>query len=231
MQFHLPKPIHGWRIFSGEVGIIVIGVLIALGAQRVAEAVQWRSQVGAFRAAVRQEVAWDLGTAVYRSREDRCVKARLDQLEQWLRGWQAGRPQTLAGPIGSPGSLSLYTSAWQSRDPALMAHIPLQERLTFGYLYDELANNEVHRLDERQTWLALAKYDGATAFQHEDLMELRELISRARHRDLKMRENTPGIIATAKAMGIMPQSREFPPYEPSFCRPILAARAAGNPPR
>jgi len=32
MHFHLPKPLHGWREFAGEVGIIVIGVLIVLGA-------------------------------------------------------------------------------------------------------------------------------------------------------------------------------------------------------
>ena len=30
MHFHVPKPLHGWRAFTGEVGIIVIGVLIAL---------------------------------------------------------------------------------------------------------------------------------------------------------------------------------------------------------
>jgi len=30
MHFRLPKPLHGWREFAGEVGIIVIGVLIAL---------------------------------------------------------------------------------------------------------------------------------------------------------------------------------------------------------
>ena len=34
MHFHLPKPLHGWREFLGEVGIIVIGVLIALGAEQ-----------------------------------------------------------------------------------------------------------------------------------------------------------------------------------------------------
>ena len=28
------KPLHGWRTFWGEVGIIVLGVLIALGAQQ-----------------------------------------------------------------------------------------------------------------------------------------------------------------------------------------------------
>ncbi len=26
MHFHLPKPLHGWREFVGEVGIIVVGV-------------------------------------------------------------------------------------------------------------------------------------------------------------------------------------------------------------
>ena len=31
MSIHIPKPLHGWREFVGEVGIIVIGVLIALG--------------------------------------------------------------------------------------------------------------------------------------------------------------------------------------------------------
>ena len=29
MHLHLPKPLHGWRAFVGEVGIIVLGVLIA----------------------------------------------------------------------------------------------------------------------------------------------------------------------------------------------------------
>jgi type IV secretory pathway VirB2 component (pilin) len=36
MDFHLPKPL-GWREFVGEVGIIVLGVLIALGAGQVVE--------------------------------------------------------------------------------------------------------------------------------------------------------------------------------------------------
>ena len=32
MDFHLPKPLHGWREFVGEVRTTVLGVLIALGA-------------------------------------------------------------------------------------------------------------------------------------------------------------------------------------------------------
>src|SRR4051794_16645332 len=35
MHVHLPEPLHGRREFVGEVGIIVIGVLIALGAEQL----------------------------------------------------------------------------------------------------------------------------------------------------------------------------------------------------
>ena len=38
MHFHLPKPLHGWREFAGEVGIIVLGVGIALSAEQIVEA-------------------------------------------------------------------------------------------------------------------------------------------------------------------------------------------------
>lgn len=37
VHFHLPKPLHGWREFLGEEGIIVFGVLIALGAEQIVE--------------------------------------------------------------------------------------------------------------------------------------------------------------------------------------------------
>src|SRR5665213_1446672 len=41
MHVHLPKPLHGWREFAGEVGIIVLGVLIALAFEQGVEA--WHS--------------------------------------------------------------------------------------------------------------------------------------------------------------------------------------------
>ena len=47
MHFHLPKPLHGWREFAGEVGIIVLGVLIALSAEQVVEGLHMRSETEA----------------------------------------------------------------------------------------------------------------------------------------------------------------------------------------
>ena len=57
MDVRLPKPLHGWREFAGEVGVIVLGVLIALGAQELVQELQWRSEVKQTREALDAELA------------------------------------------------------------------------------------------------------------------------------------------------------------------------------
>lgn len=56
MRFHFPKPLHGWRAFVGEVGIIVLGVLIALGAQRWIQDRQQRTDARDADRAIRGEL-------------------------------------------------------------------------------------------------------------------------------------------------------------------------------
>ena len=60
MHVHLPKPLHGWRAFAGEVGIIVVGVLIALGAEQVVGSVHRAQQASNAREAVRRELEFNL---------------------------------------------------------------------------------------------------------------------------------------------------------------------------
>jgi hypothetical protein len=60
MHVRLPKPLHGWRAFAGEVGIIVLGVIIALAFGQVAEAWQWHQEVGTTRKSIHREMAFDL---------------------------------------------------------------------------------------------------------------------------------------------------------------------------
>ena len=46
MEIHTPKhPIRGWRDLLKEVGIIVLGVLIALGAEQSVEAWHWHRKI------------------------------------------------------------------------------------------------------------------------------------------------------------------------------------------
>src|SRR5512142_2184012 len=97
MHIHLPKPLHGWREFAGEVGIIVIGVLIALGAEQMVESWQWREKVGRAEAAMRLELAQDDGPQAYgRLAIGTCLDQQIarihdgagrvpaDQLRRWI---------------------------------------------------------------------------------------------------------------------------------------------------
>jgi len=225
MHFHLPKPLHGWRQFAGEVGIIVIGVLIALGAEQMVETQHWHNEVGNFRTSVESEIALDLGTYKYRMRENGCVERRLDELQGWLQKSRDHQPSKLLGPIGIPASLAPNASVWVSRSSDIVSHMPVDTTLAYADLYDEFANNEVHRLDERNTWLELAEFDGAAELDHADQMRLQGLITRARFRDQRITLNARNYFRKAERIGI--HSRADPswaPPESALCRPILSQR-------
>jgi len=85
MHFHLPKPLHGWREFAGEVGIIVVGVLIALGAEQVVEDWHWKGEAEKARAALRSEIRDDdLPQAYARLAIAPCLDDQLKQLQAAL---------------------------------------------------------------------------------------------------------------------------------------------------
>src|SRR3954469_20288622 len=80
MHIHLPKPLHGWRQFVGEVGIIVIGVLIALGAEQIVETLHWRAETRATRDALFSEISDNLSAAKFRAMQEPCVERRLNEI-------------------------------------------------------------------------------------------------------------------------------------------------------
>ena len=100
MGFRLLAPTHGWRQFAGEVGIIVIGVLLALAAQQLVESMRWRSEVRDFREAVDRELALNLDVLNLIMVNRPCVASRLGELEAWIAGSADGRALPLAGAVG-----------------------------------------------------------------------------------------------------------------------------------
>jgi hypothetical protein len=85
MDIHKPKPFHGWREFAKEVGIIVLGVLIALAAEQTAEAFRWRQRVEQARQAMRVELSQDDGLQAYaRASITRCLALQLDAIQRGI---------------------------------------------------------------------------------------------------------------------------------------------------
>src|SRR5205814_3439861 len=83
MRFQIPKPLHGWRQLAGEVGIIVLGVLIALAAQQVVQSINEQADVRQLRSAFRAELADDRARWEDMRAADRCTLQRLGALERW----------------------------------------------------------------------------------------------------------------------------------------------------
>jgi hypothetical protein len=81
MHFHLPKPLHGWREFVGEVGIIVIGVLIALGAEQAVETWRWHQKVDAAKKSIDLELNTQLDYSEEVMGLARCAPLFVDALE------------------------------------------------------------------------------------------------------------------------------------------------------
>lgn len=81
----LPSPIHGWRTFLGEVGIIVLGVLIALGAQQLVEKLSVRQRADESSATLRTEI---IDHAIYATEIEAvapCIRAQAEATEERLK--------------------------------------------------------------------------------------------------------------------------------------------------
>jgi hypothetical protein len=81
MHFHLPKPLHGWREFIGEVGIVVLGILIALGGEQLVEARQWHDKVEAAKDSINLELNTQLDYSEEVMAFSKCAPKFVDALE------------------------------------------------------------------------------------------------------------------------------------------------------
>ena len=114
MHFHLPKPLHGWREFAGEVGIIVLGVLIALGVEQVASAIHDRVSERQAHQAVYAEIKQNLSYMKARMATQRCVERRLDEIGALLTKAGDGALSPQPNWIGQPAIWFNSDERWQA---------------------------------------------------------------------------------------------------------------------
>lgn len=133
MHFHLPKPLHGWREFVGEVGIIVVGVLIALAADETVETFRWRHQVELGEEELKAPVERDLGNAAQRVIEANCVARRLSELSALLEHAQSEGRLPVIGPIDEPPKGPWTFQTWDALVAGqIVAHMPQKKMMAYS---------------------------------------------------------------------------------------------------
>jgi hypothetical protein len=149
MHFHLPKPLHGWRAFVGEVAIIVLGVLIALGAEQAVQTVEWRQKVDAAVGDMDNELGSGDGPEAYeRIALHDCVATHLDGLRASIEQGDRLASRKLIDQLWLPNRTwdSLARDAANTADVA--AHMPHDRMLQYRIAYEMVP--DMQRLAEKE---------------------------------------------------------------------------------
>jgi hypothetical protein len=202
------KPPHGWNAVAWELGIVVLGVLIALAAQQMADAWQWRQKV----AVVRQSIMAELANNRARWEENlvavRCASKEIDQLDAWAAAPAGPPPPDISMIIGGR-VFSTHSANWALATNSLtMDHFPMTEQLAFASLYDGIEHRQVSigevtgYFDRIRTLVPLASDPAAR-------LELREAIGGARSEIASMIDNEGYMQRHFDAVGVKPDRSDF----------------------
>lgn len=172
MDVHLPKPLHGWREFAGEVGIIVLGVLIALGAEQTVESLHWQHQVRETRRAIDAEASHDLAALQFRLKQRDCVTHRLSELDRWSRAIGSGQSVQLRKPIDPPIFFAIRTAVWDSTTGEVTSRMPLEAKLNYASLYGAMSILQKILEDEGTQWTILQSYEDNRDLDRRELHEV-----------------------------------------------------------
>ena len=234
MHFHLPKPLHGWREFVGEVGIIVVGVLIALGAEQAVETYHWQTKVSEARTQLRHEVGNDLALFDDRISQQQCVTRRINELAVIVTEASATGHLPPLGPISGPGSYTYPTSVWESHIAAeTMTHFPAEQTAAISRAYRFIGLARESSREEEQAWLMLKTMVGpGRPIDPASISRLVEAleVARAKNFELKFLKETIFRVLVKGGLG-----SDFPEVDPRNPPIIgkgkqLICEAIGKPP-
>jgi hypothetical protein len=226
------KPPHGWNAVGWELGVVTLGVLIALGAQQVADALHDRSVAAQTRAEVTDELNSDLMSIVLRRSAEPCIERRLGELRAMLAQWQrTGSFETPAWVAQAPVievELSRYDAALSAGRMSLLSG---NEQYRMGAVAVRLAKFNEWEFAERLPWGRLrALQFGAASLSAEDRARIREALQDASTMDYEIRVLIAQTLPMARRYGFAPSSkgfREMAPqvwaggkFTPSICTSI-----------
>ena len=221
MEFHKPKPIHSWRELLTEIGVIVIGVAIALAAEQAVEWLHWQGEVKVARTALHAEMTNALDN-VYTRREamKSCMDSKLDRVGAAIADLAAGRPPGLNGMVFNTLGGLLSVSEWESeRSSQVLTHFPREELALMSRFYGQMPDTHDWEIRESMAWANLAVLqDASQKLGPEDLAQLRVNYHLARRLQRLIYANAARQVALAAQLGV--KARNFTPAEiADFCNP------------
>lgn len=160
MRVKLPTPIHGWRVLAGEIGVIVVGVLIALGAQQLVERREWSQKAAATEEAIKAELGAAAGFSYERRIIQPCLQGKIRELTDklvtndgaWIASpmkFSPGQYRNVMPPAYRAPSRTFLWDAWTTAmADGTVNHMPAARVQLYSALYNQVEH--MARLQEEE---------------------------------------------------------------------------------
>ena len=178
MEIHRPGVVRNWREFLKEVGIIVLGVSIALAGEEAVNYFNWKQEVSIVEDSVDDELADALFSAMERVKIADCQKRTLDRLDQ-LADESHGTLVIRNPPLRR---MRLWGSAaWDAAVASgAIAHMRHDKRNTYANLFSFLHLFRDLNLRQEELWARIDTYQHPRALTDESRDRFAESISQLR---------------------------------------------------
>jgi hypothetical protein len=209
MHFLLPIPLHGWRAFAGEVGIIVVGVLIALAAEQAVDDIRWHQKVAVVRKSLMEELGNDRGRWQVNMAEAPCLLDSIGKLDRWARSGSSGDVTAASADLSKAGFLWMHSANWQLATASqTLDHFPMDQQLAFATAYDGVAHREVDIEKAADLFESIGSLI-PMADTDEGRRDLRGALGRLKERIAALTGNDAYMRRHFDALGVKPDTRDF----------------------
>ena len=150
------KPPNGWSAVVWELGIVTVGVLLALGLQQSVEAVDERREAAETQAALATEIEENLAILELRRLAQPCIDRRLKELraivDQWGRTGSFNTPSWVSQATWFAFNTARFDAAQSAGRLALLSS---EEQYRFGLVVGGLRQFRDIQLRETDAWSTL----------------------------------------------------------------------------
>jgi hypothetical protein len=189
LEIHKPKPVHNWRELASEVGVVVVGIIIALSAEQLLERLEWRHKIDRAEEQMRLEMSGDDGPEVLqRIALADCVDHGLAEIRTSVE-----RGDDRAGIIAAIGRVDVPRHTYDSdaylaaQASGVLARLNPQRLDRWNYLYATMP--VLDRVAEREYFDAAALHAVRTSggpLSEAEQLKLLEVLETLRRDNLDM---------------------------------------------
>lgn len=207
MRSLISNPLRGWRSFVGEVGIIVLGVLIALGAQQIAGNREQQLRADVSLAAVREELAMDMAAYDERTLQQPCITRRLEEMTGILSDARRTRHLPIIKGLGESIARPTLRTAWEEASQSGdIHHWPAADRISIASIYAQQQPSDAMTLDETHLWFRLQATEMmGKAVSDSDLSLLSDILGHLRFYSWVNAIDARQVVEQISALGILPK--------------------------